>query len=98
MTSAADHVVDGFADELEKLAFPAELEKLALFNLGKAAPAATGGLWNGIKSSPVGKLIGKPLKMLMSGPAFAAYGTFAGSRSLAPKALEARKMTTLGPK
>ena len=96
MTSAADHVVDGFADELEKLAFPAQLEKLAFLGVGKAklpAPVPTEGLgkmWHGIKNSPVGKVIGKPLGMLLSSPAMLAFGTIGGFSTMNKKNLGAR--------
>jgi hypothetical protein len=96
VTSAADQVVDGFADELEKLGFPARLEKLALFGFGKPkvpAPAPTGGFGkviHGIKNSPVGKVLGRPLKMLLGYPGMMAFGGVAGLGLMSPKNLRAR--------
>lgn len=43
MTSAADAVVGGFAEELVKLGFAGELDKFAFFGLGKPAVPKVGG-------------------------------------------------------
>ncbi len=96
MTSAADHVVDGFADELEKLAFPGQLEKLAFLGMGKKPPAAPvptegfGKFMHGIKSSKFGKAVGGPLKMLFSNPAMIAFGAVGGLGLMGKKKLGQR--------
>ena len=101
MTSAAEHVVEGFADELEKLAFPDQLEKLALFGLGKKVPAPPptsefGKVWQGIKDSKFGKMVGKPLKVLFSAPAMMAFGAAGGLGLLGEEQREQRHAQNMG--
>ncbi len=99
MTSAADQVVDGFADELEKLAFPAQLEKLALFGWGKPKPPPTtefGKLLHKGMSTPVGKVLGRVGKMVFSKPAFLAFGAYGGMKSMGKGSLNARLRKNMG--
>ena len=98
MTSPADIVVDGFADELDRLGLPDRLEKLAFLGFGKKAPPAApptgfGKVMDSLKKSPVGRVLKWPLKAVFSVPGMVAFGTIGGAGLMGKNKLRERAIS-----
>ena len=103
MTFPAEHVVGGFADELDSLGFDGMLEKFAFLGFGKKppapAPVPTGGfgkLWHGIKTSKGGMLAGGIGKKVFGLPGAVVFGAVTGAGLLGKKQLRQKQMKNMG--
>lgn len=92
MTFPAEHVVGGFADELDSLGFDGVLEKFAFFGFGKKppVPAPTGGL------KGLGPLAKKWGKRAFGLPGAIAFGAITGAGLLGKRQLENKNAKNMG--
>lgn len=92
MTFPAEHVVGGFADELDSLGFDGMLEKFAFFGFGKKppVPVPAGGL------KGLGALGKKWGKRVLGLPGAIVFGAVTGAGLLGKKQLRQKQMKNMG--